>query len=196
MKRFTAADFQGYSVPYAGHAGADTPGRYVTAAQRQFLQHDAGAAWGTRRSAADFQGRPTPYALDEHDADASDRYVSTTQRHFGAVHAERRQAWGGLFQSRQVPYATDGSFAVGTDDGGVGSAGQYVTATERFYRARPDRVIPPPERARAPAGRGKPFAEHAVPGAWSTTHRGAFVKKDLLEARPVRRWQQDSDYNP
>lgn len=210
--QITAADFQGMPVPYASD-GADTPNRFVSATHQSFKGHDLRSAWVPRREAADFQGHPTPYALDKPDPD---RFVSATHMQYPArddrdARLERAAPFD--FQGRPIPYALDYDSHGTTGAGRRPDSGRYVSAAQRHFRefALGDGKLP--TRARAPVGKGLPYAldlgmdgaggSHTdgngyrkLPGDWSTTHRSHYIPKDIVEARPTKLVHYEFDYNP
>jgi hypothetical protein len=193
--RFSAADYQGYPVPFAPHAGADTPNRFVSATHKQFRELDLDAARAERRSAFNFQGRPIPFALDGRAT--PDRYVSAAQRQFRdrqtarADQVERRQAFD--FQGRPIPYALDEQET------------SYISAAQRQFQDHLRGDGRRPDRARAPAGRGQPFATDPgarAAGEWSTEYLAHYnppekeFTKRILASRQQRTNLEDFDYNP
>ncbi|KAJ1633266.1 hypothetical protein T492DRAFT_867080 [Pavlovales sp. CCMP2436] len=207
-RRWSAQDFQGRPVPFAyDGSGANTPQRYVSSTTRMLGQYDPNAARVPRRSTADFHGRPAPFAVDGPAASESpDRYVTALQRQFGRerdpLDARFARAPAFNFQGRPVPYALDDA-----DE----NSERYVSATQRQVRERALGDGHPPERARAPARHGLPYAVHGADeqpaegsgtrraGQWSTEQGDSFVTKDIFyEGRHYTSMatRLASDYNP
>ncbi|KAG8463570.1 hypothetical protein KFE25_003843 [Diacronema lutheri] len=162
-------------VPYALD-DVDPKERFITSTGAQFSRRDGAQARPTRRTPADFTGRPLPYALDAMKPGGSSYTTSSSEAYIERDLNVARPAKlaNKDFVGRPLPYARDD----GVDE--ADAALKFKKKENRFTQGRP-----------------LPYAldEHKPSEAYSTSSGEQYIERDLKQARAAQRVTHDQPYN-